>query len=354
MISRRLLASLGVGALLSSGVLTGTASASGTSVLDLELNEPAGARTTSDTSGLGHDGTVGSRVTMGSGFATFQYHSPSEGIYYGADQLITVPDAADGSLDPGAGDFSVEIRYRTTHSFGNIIQKGQATTVGGQVKIQQPKGKISCMFKTPTGTATASSGTLLLDDGQWHVVHCDRTPTSVTMYVDGTRTMRVNNSTGTLDNNKPWTIGGKLDCDTAAGSGADSCDYFAGDIDYVHLTRGDATVSPPAATDSTPPTLVTTSPTTDATGAPRTGDISATFSEPVTGVDATSMVLRKASTGAKFAGAVSYDSASSTATLDPNVTLASNTRWTVTVGSGVVDGAGNHLGPTTWSFTTGS
>jgi hypothetical protein len=58
------------------------------------------------------------------------------------------------------------------------------------------------------------------------------------MYVDGVKTMRINHTTGTLNNTKPWTIGGKLDCDAAAGSGADSCDYFAGDIDYVRLIKG--------------------------------------------------------------------------------------------------------------------
>jgi Bacterial Ig-like domain/Laminin G domain len=353
MISRRALATVGVAALLGMAATTGAASASGSSVLDLELGEAPGATTTVDSSGMGHDGTVGSRVTVSSGFAQFQYHSPSEGVYYGADQLITVPDAKDGSLDPGAGDFSVEIRYRTTHPFGNIIQKGQATSVGGQVKLQQPKGKISCMFKTPTGTATASSGTRLLNDGAWHVVHCDRTPTSVTMYVDGVRTMRVNHDTGTLDNTKPWTLGGKLDCNTAAGSGADSCDYFAGDLDYVRITKGDTATTPPPS-DTTAPSVATTSPAAEATGASRTGNITATFSEPVTGVDATTMVLRRTSTGSKFGGVVTYDAAAQTATLDPNVTLPSNTRFTVTVGSGVADTAGNPLAPTAWSFTTGS
>jgi hypothetical protein len=33
-----------------------------------------------------------------------------------------------------------------------------------------------------------------------------------------------------------WTIGGKLDC--GPGSGADSCDYLAGDIDYVRIFKG--------------------------------------------------------------------------------------------------------------------
>ncbi|MBS2937788.1 hypothetical protein KDN32_08530 [Nocardioides sp. J2M5] len=209
-----------------------------TTTLALEMDEPAGATVAADSSGFGHDAAIGSHVRMRGGYATIDRHSPDEGIYYGADHLIMVPDAADSSLDPGAGDFTVEIRYRSTVKFGNVIQKGQAKTSGGQVKFQQPKGVISCMFKSPNGQAAIGSKTPL-NDGQWHVVRCERTSTQVTMYVDGVFRNRIRKNTGTIDNNKPWTIGGKLDCDTSnPNTGADSCDYFAGDIDYVHLIKG--------------------------------------------------------------------------------------------------------------------
>jgi hypothetical protein len=214
------------------------AGAAGSTVLDLQLNEAAGATTATDSSGLGHHGAIGSHVTMNGSYADWDRHAPGAGIYHGTDHLIVVPDASDGTLDPGAGNFSVEIKFRTKENFGNVIQKGQAGTRGGQVKFQIPKGKLTCMFKTPTGTATAGSGARLLNDNVWHTVRCDRTPSSVTMYVDGVRVSRVNHTTGTLNNTKPWTIGGKLNCDTASGATADSCDYFAGEIDYVKLTKG--------------------------------------------------------------------------------------------------------------------
>jgi hypothetical protein len=108
------------------------------------------------------------------------------------------------------------------------------------VKLQIPKGKLSCMFKTPQGTATAGSGTTLLNDDLWHTVRCERTSSYVAMYVDsgpgGTfvRTGRVNHFTGTLNNKKPWTFGGKSECDGVNVS----CDYFAGEIDYVRMTKG--------------------------------------------------------------------------------------------------------------------
>jgi Concanavalin A-like lectin/glucanases superfamily len=215
----------------------GAASAVGArSVLDLELDDDPGATAAVDTSGLGHSGTIGSHPVLNGSYAHFDRHSPTEGIAYGLAHLITIPDAPDGSLDPGSGNFSVEIRYRTKESFGNVLQKGQATSVGGQVKLQQPKGKMTCMFKTPQGTATAGSGLTPLNDNQFHIVRCDRTPTSVTMYVDGVQTGKVNHVTGNLDNKLPWTVGGKSDCDALLVT----CDYFAGDIDYVRLTKGDA------------------------------------------------------------------------------------------------------------------
>ena len=203
-------------------------------MLNLQLNERAGASIADDASAYDHDGRIGSHVTMNGAFADWDRHSPGAGVSYGDDHLIVVPDAADGSLDPGSGNFTVELRYRTKESFGNVLQKGQSRTVGGQVKLQQPKGKLSCMFKTPQGTATAGSGATPLNDNQWHTVRCVRTPTSVTMYVDGVRTGRSNKSTGALNNTKPWTFGGKLECDGVRVT----CDYFAGEVDYVRFTKG--------------------------------------------------------------------------------------------------------------------
>lgn len=211
-----------------------TSAATRDRVLWLRLNEQAGAAAARDSSGNAHRGLIGSHVTMNGRFADWDRHPPSEERSYGPRHLITVPDAADDSLDPGTGNFSITLRFRTSASFGNVVQKGQATTPGGQVKLQIPKGRLSCMFKTAAGRATANSGTKRLDDGAWHVVRCDRTPTSVTMFVDGVRTGRSNHTTGRLNNAMPWSLGGKSNCN---GSPV-SCDYFPGDIDYLVLTKG--------------------------------------------------------------------------------------------------------------------
>ncbi len=225
-------------ALAAPSTAAGRAASTPQTVLDLEMNEAPGATVAVDTSGLGHNGAIGKHLVAHNGYITWDRHSPDEHIYYGADHLIMVNDAADGSLDPGTGNFSVEFRFRSTAKFGNVIQKGQATTVGGQVKFQQPKGYMSCMFKTPTGTASIKSS-IFTSDGAWHTIRCDRTPTEVDLYVDGVFNKRIRHTTGNLDNKKPWTIGGKFDCDTSKpGTGADSCDYWAGDMDYVRITKG--------------------------------------------------------------------------------------------------------------------
>ncbi len=219
-------------------VLVATPALAATDVLDLELDEPAGSTVAVDSSGLGHDGAIGSHIKMNGAWADWDRHSPSSTTYYGADHLIMIDDDPSGSLDPGSENFAIEFRYRSTDKFGNILQKGQATTVGGQVKFQQPKGYLSCMFRSPTGKGAVKT-TMPLNDGQWHVIRCERTPGLIALYVDGQLNRRIWRTTGTIDNTKPWTLGGKFDCDTSDPTvGADSCDYFPGDIDYVRMTKG--------------------------------------------------------------------------------------------------------------------
>jgi hypothetical protein len=48
-------------------------------VLDLRLNEKAGASTAFDSSGKGRHGAIGSHVAMNGSYAAFDYHSPSAG-----------------------------------------------------------------------------------------------------------------------------------------------------------------------------------------------------------------------------------------------------------------------------------
>lgn len=207
-------------------------------VLDLQFNEPAGSTTAIDSSGMGHDGAIGSHVRMNGSYADWDRHPPDAGIYYGADHLVMVPDAADHSLDPQSDRFVIEFRMRSTDKFGNILQKGQARTAGGQVKFQQPGGYVSCLFKTSDTQASIKSS-IATNDGQWHVIRCERTTSEVRLYIDGVFNKRILKTTGNINNTKHWTIGGKFDCDTSdPNTGADSCDYYPGDIDWIKITKG--------------------------------------------------------------------------------------------------------------------
>ena len=201
-----------------------------------QMNEQAGARTMQDSSGNGIDGTIGSDVVAGtalSGGGTgyrFTYVRPNQPPA-NPERLVQVPH--DNRLNPGTGEFAVEVRLRTTHSFGNVIQKGQAGARGGYFKFQAPSGKISCLFRGSAGSSTASSGSVRINDGAWHTVRCERTASSVVMTVDGVVTGRNRNATGNIANTRPLTIAGKLNCDQVEVT----CDYFAGDIDYVRIDR---------------------------------------------------------------------------------------------------------------------
>jgi hypothetical protein len=120
---------------------------------------------------------------------------------------------------------------RTTHNFGNVVQKGQSGTSGGYFKFEQPNGKITCLFRGSRGSSTASSGTVRVNDGRWHVVRCERTSSSLTMLVDGVVTGRNRNPTGTIANTSPITVAVKLTCDRVK----ITCDYLVGDLDYLKI-----------------------------------------------------------------------------------------------------------------------
>lgn len=199
-----------------------------------QMNEGPGARVMVDSSGHGLNGVIGSHVQTGvalTGGGTgyrFPYIKPNTPPP-DPEHIVTVPN--DSRLNPGTGDFAVELRMRTTHSFGNVIQKGQAGSKGGYWKFQQPSGKITCLFRGSLGSSTGTSGTVRVNDGNWHTVRCERTSAMVTMWVDGVQTSRNRNATGTIANTRPVTIAGKGNCDQVT----ITCDYFSGDIDYVKI-----------------------------------------------------------------------------------------------------------------------
>ena len=113
-----------------------------------------------------------------------------------------------------------------------------------------------------------------------------------------------------------------------------------------------------APADTTAPTVTARSPSSNATEVSRTGNITATFSEPVNGVSGTTFVLRTGSgtNGSIVAATVTRNGTTNQWILNPNSTLASRTTYRVTVtgGTGAIrDAAGNPLTTVSWTFTTG-
>ena len=109
--------------------------------------------------------------------------------------------------------------------------------------------------------------------------------------------------------------------------------------------------------DNTPPTVSGMSPASGATGVQTGTTVQATFSEAMNAatINTSNFKLRDA-TNTLVAAAVSYDSATFTATLTPSSPLVRGTTYTATVkggSSGVKDVAGNALAAdVSWSFTT--
>ena len=108
----------------------------------------------------------------------------------------------------------------------------------------------------------------------------------------------------------------------------------------------------PTFVDTVAPTVVARTPAPGAVGASYDGAITADFSEPVSGASASTLLLKN-SAGVTVAAAVSYAGASRRATLKPSAALAPEATYKVELTSGIKDAAGNPLGASSWTFTTG-
>lgn len=109
-----------------------------------------------------------------------------------------------------------------------------------------------------------------------------------------------------------------------------------------------------SAPDSVAPTVSTRFPVVNATDVAVTANVTATFSEAVQAVSSTTVTLKDAA-GAAVSAAVSYDSATRVATLNPNSDLGVGTTYTATLTGGtsaIRDLANNALVTRSWSFKT--
>jgi hypothetical protein len=210
-----------------------------TAVASWEMNEPTGATTMLDSSGNGINGNIVASDQITTGFifdGATGYHWVRKGpnqLPVQPERIIQVPDDDRLEATDASETYTVQIRFRTKENFGNVIQKGQATTKGGQFKIQNPQGRPSCLFNGSIGRVSTRA-TIPINDNAWHVLTCVRTSTRVTLLIDGVENNHHNGSTGAINNAIPLTIGGKINCDQIN----ITCDYFSGEIDWVRITKG--------------------------------------------------------------------------------------------------------------------
>jgi Concanavalin A-like lectin/glucanases superfamily len=209
------------------------APASAATLANWQMNEGPNATVMVDSSGhvngsIGADVVTGYHVNGATG-----YHWPFASPTQPPAKPGRIVQASSSTLNPGSGAYTVSLRYRTTKHFGNIVQKGQAGSSGGYWKIENPNGNLTCVFR-----GVSSSGSFLrrqvvsptvLSDGKWHTAHCARTSTGLTLTIDGKVVATAKGSTGNISNNRPLTIGGKLNCDQIN----TTCDYFTGDVDWI-------------------------------------------------------------------------------------------------------------------------
>lgn len=206
------------------------------------MNEAPGSKVLVD-SGPNHiNGTIGTSITLNGSFHSFpQVQRGFNNATFDPQHLDVINDSR---MNPGTADFRVTARIKIakpSDAFGNVMQKGQTGSATGFWKMEldgPTRGLVFCGFKSIVNGVTTQGGIrspINVADNQWHVVTCERGPGFVSTTVDGHTTKQVK-TVGSVVNNVPLTIGGKLNC-TAATVHHD-CDYFEGQIDYVQITTG--------------------------------------------------------------------------------------------------------------------
>jgi hypothetical protein len=204
-----------------------------------QMNDHAGSRVMVDSTSHELNGVISSNaasqgLTLNGSYYHWSTRCPAC-LPVQDGRVVRVPDNKRLEIPDASVVYTLEFRYRTTHGYGNIMQKGQSTAKGGQIKVQLPGGRVQCLFKGADGTRVGSgSGSRDYDNGQWHTVKCVHTATKVETWVDGVRVGVKKGATGPIDNTKPFTVGGKLNCDQVHVT----CDYFSGDVDYVKISHG--------------------------------------------------------------------------------------------------------------------
>ena len=286
----------------------------------------------------------------------------SEAVTGVSGTTFTLRNAA-GTAVAGTVTYNVLTRVATLNPTANLVADTRytATLTGGAAAIRDaggnPLATTSWTFTTgPAPTVTARSAAA--------------NATGVSAAADVTATFSeavtgVSGTTFTLRNAAGTAVAGTVTYNvlTRVATLNPTANLVADTRYTATLTGGAAAIrdaggNPLATTSWTfttgpAPTVTARNIVPNATAVSRATNLTATFSEAVSGTSATTVTLRNATTNALIPGVVSYNALTRVVTLDPSAALAANTRFTVRLMSGIVDAGGNRLAATTWSFTTG-
>jgi hypothetical protein len=228
--NRKRLAAAAISATMT--VLAGATTATGVTVAEWRMNEPHGARVMHDTAGP-HNGTVRQRgIPTGGAFHWSTKCGDCKDVT--RSRVVAVADSLALDIPNPGRSYTVGFRFKTTTP-GNLIQKGQAATRGGAIKVQVSHGGLlECVFRGANGTKVKTTSLRRKNDGKWHTARCIHYPHAVAEFIDGRRVARTGGTTGRVNNSMPLTIGGKIACDQVRVS----CEYYRGWMDWVRISRG--------------------------------------------------------------------------------------------------------------------
>jgi hypothetical protein len=201
------------------------------------MDEPGGSTTMVDGSGRGHHGAISPDAAAAGLVLHGSHYTWSSRCRdcppVALPRLVQVPDSVDLDIPDPAVRWAVELRFSTTESHGNILQKGHVDTHGGEIKVENAS-ELRCVFRGANGTSVVATGDRRLDDGAWHTVACVHTASSVSQWVDGVLVAQTSGRTGPIDNAEPLVIGGKWRCDQVSVG----CDYYSGAVDWARVVHG--------------------------------------------------------------------------------------------------------------------
>ena len=298
----------------------GAADVASSTTVSATFNEPVQAGTIGLTLTSGSGGTVPATVSYDSSDDTVTL-TPSAALASGTTYSATVSGAQDAIGDAMSG--SVTWTFTTSAA---IVPSVTGKTPSPGATGVATNTAVTATFSEAVQSSSVNVDTFMLKVGNSKV-------TAAVSYDGATDTATLTPST-LLAGSTTYTV-------TISGVADASGRTMAGPVTWSFTT---AAVIVPA--------VITNAPASGATGVAVSSSVTATFNEAVqsSSVNVDTFMLEAGSS--PETAAVSYNSATNTATLTPSTLLAGSTTYTVTI-SGVADASGRTMAePVTWSFTT--